>query len=361
MCSYIGCWYWCSRKFHPGSRPESGTNSPAAQHSPLASQPPSTSASPANRYPSLSPAGTATSTATGTPVSDKISELSVTEDDGDDDEEIQAQPRDEYIPSVSERHQNDAYAVLTFTSVPDSRASHKLMRGDPSSKGTGPNPNDILAPNYRNHPNYRNKNTLSTRISMLLLVLFLLSKIPLVMSMPPSSVSLTMYALNTNGFGSPMKINSACSRIAARNPNIFVFSETKSAESQIGKTQLRLPGYRILEDRGVPTKRTPKWGIIVGIANHISLRSSQLKLGNSLRGRVVAADLIIPTDYGGGDCSSPNSHIRTLQQLKRGDRKYRPILERNHQTVPIVRPRLDRDRRCKRSPQPKRKEQRTSS
>ncbi|KAJ7816163.1 hypothetical protein B0H14DRAFT_3744213 [Mycena olivaceomarginata] len=88
--------------------------------------------------------------------------------------------------------------------------------------------------------------------------------------------------------------------INARNPHAFVLSESKTNS----KTGPNLPNgdYNIFEEPGVQSDNfhTYKWGVAVGIRKNIQSAQRVAITTASLRGRVVAVDIVLPTTTGQG-------------------------------------------------------------
>ena len=67
---------------------------------------------------------------------------------------------------------------------------------------------------------------------------------------PSTSGSLSLLALNTNGFVHPMKIDATNRVIAHRNPDIIVITETKTNSPRSSK--MAYNDYQFFEERGIP-------------------------------------------------------------------------------------------------------------
>ncbi|KAJ7503894.1 hypothetical protein B0H11DRAFT_2352779 [Mycena galericulata] len=110
----------------------------------------------------------------------------------------------------------------------------------------------------------------------------------------------SMYALNMNGIGGPAKISHVNSVISLRNPHSFVITETKTNE----KLSSKLPSfeYNIFEEDAVPQShgKAHKWGVAVGIRKDVQISQRVSITEASLRGRLLAIDIIMPTDSGRG-------------------------------------------------------------
>jgi hypothetical protein len=102
-----------------------------------------------------------------------------------------------------------------------------------------------------------------------------------------------------NGIGSPGKISNVTSVISFRNPHAFVITETKTNE----KLSSKLPSfeYNIFEEAVPQTGgKSHKWGVAVGIRKDIQISQRVAVTNPSLRGRLLAIDIILPTDSGLG-------------------------------------------------------------
>ncbi|KAJ7885427.1 hypothetical protein B0H13DRAFT_1497873, partial [Mycena leptocephala] len=107
------------------------------------------------------------------------------------------------------------------------------------------------------------------------------------------------YAINMNGLGGPGKISHVNSVISQRNPHSFVITETKTNE----KLSSKLPReYNIFEEDAIPLSHAKghKWGVAVGIRKDVQISQRVQITKASLKGRVLAIDVILPTDSGRG-------------------------------------------------------------
>jgi hypothetical protein len=131
-------------------------------------------------------------------------------------------------------------------------------------------------------------------------IVLLLSVINCVHAVPHAAASLSIYALNANGLVYPGKVAAINTAIAQRAPHIFVISETKTN----ARTARNLPRqqYIIHEEVGVPSSghHIFKWGVVLGIKNGIQIMQRVSTPHPSLRGRLIAVDIVIPTDDGRG-------------------------------------------------------------
>jgi hypothetical protein len=108
-----------------------------------------------------------------------------------------------------------------------------------------------------------------------------------------------LYSLNANGMTHPVKVNHFNSVIGSRKPHVFVVNETKT-RSKISKT-LPFHDYDIYEESGEPADNHHifKWGVVVGVRKDIQVAQRVEITQRSLKGRVVAIDIILPTLDGG--------------------------------------------------------------
>ncbi|KAJ7788248.1 hypothetical protein B0H14DRAFT_3577343 [Mycena olivaceomarginata] len=114
------------------------------------------------------------------------------------------------------------------------------------------------------------------------------------------SVPFSIYALNSNGLMDSVKLHHINIAINARNPHAFVLSESKTNS----KTGPNLPNgdYNIFEEPGVQSDNfhTYKWGVAVGMRKNLQIAQRVAINSTSLRGRVVAVDIVLPTTTGQG-------------------------------------------------------------
>jgi hypothetical protein len=118
-------------------------------------------------------------------------------------------------------------------------------------------------------------------------------------SAPPSSTStFSIYALNANGLVQPVKQSSVNSIIKASGPQVFVLGETKT-KSKL-KDSLPSEDYDIYEEPGEQDEshHPVKWGIVVGVRKDIQIAQRLEIKHKSLKGRVIALDLVLPTSDG---------------------------------------------------------------
>jgi hypothetical protein len=124
------------------------------------------------------------------------------------------------------------------------------------------------------------------------------SAAPAASAMPAASLSL--FALNTNGFVHPMKIDATNRAISHRNPGIVVITKTKT--NTLGSSKMSYTDYQFFEERGTPTvgHHLFKWGVILGVKKGITV-SQRVAIDNpTLAGRLIAVDIVIPLDTGQG-------------------------------------------------------------
>jgi hypothetical protein len=118
-------------------------------------------------------------------------------------------------------------------------------------------------------------------------------------SAPPSSTAtFSIYALNANGLVQPVKLNDINSAIKAMGPQVFVLGETKTKSKLKGS--LPSKDYDIYEEPGEQdeTHHPVKWGIVVGVQKDIQIAQRLEVKHKSLKGRIIALDLVLPTSDG---------------------------------------------------------------
>ena len=139
--------------------------------------------------------------------------------------------------------------------------------------------------------------------SFLMWIIFLLTLLCLVNSaaaIPAPACSLSLYALNTNGFVHPTKIDATNRAISHRNPDIVVITETKTNSQRSAKMSYN--DYQFFEERGIPVVgyHLFKWGVILGIKKGITVSQRVPVTHSALIGRLIAANIVIPLDTGQG-------------------------------------------------------------
>ena len=133
-------------------------------------------------------------------------------------------------------------------------------------------------------------------------LLFLLcGLLPMVKAANPhsSTSNFIFYSLNANGMTNPVKVNHFNSVIGSRKPHVFVVNETKTRS----KTSKTLPShdYDIYEEPGEPADNHHifKWGVVVGVRKDVQVVQRVDVTQKSLKGRVVAVDIVLSTMDGG--------------------------------------------------------------
>jgi hypothetical protein len=137
-------------------------------------------------------------------------------------------------------------------------------------------------------------------ITWIIIVLTLFLFINHAVTIPTSESSLSLFALNTNGFVHPMKIDVTNRAISHRNPDIIVISETKT--NSTASSKMSYDNYQFLEEQGTPITghHLYKWGIILGIKKGITV-SQHITINHpALIGRLITVDIVIPLDTGQG-------------------------------------------------------------
>jgi hypothetical protein len=109
------------------------------------------------------------------------------------------------------------------------------------------------------------------RIIWILFLVWSLSLLQYAVAMSTHAHTLSIYALNANGFVSPLKIHHVSNVIHSRRPHIFVISETKTS-AKMG-TKLFTLRYNVYEETGIhcTNHHISKWGVIVGVRNDIQV------------------------------------------------------------------------------------------
>lgn len=116
---------------------------------------------------------------------------------------------------------------------------------------------------------------------------------------PLSSGMLSIYALNANGMVHEGKLTQISNVVKIRRPHIVVISETKTHD-KVGK-KLDTNDYNFFEETGIKmdNHHLYKWGVVVGIRKDIQI-AQRVETAASLKGRVVALDLVLGTKKGRG-------------------------------------------------------------
>jgi hypothetical protein len=135
-------------------------------------------------------------------------------------------------------------------------------------------------------------------IIVIIVMLILLCSIGSTAAAASSTGSPSIYALNTNGFVHPMKIDATNRAISYRNPNVVVITETKT--NSLGSSKMSYNDYQFFEERGTPVTNHHlyKWGNILGIKKGITVSQCVLVNHPALIGRLVTVDIMILTDAG---------------------------------------------------------------
>jgi hypothetical protein len=131
------------------------------------------------------------------------------------------------------------------------------------------------------------------------LVCFILA-LQLVATVPSRAPTLSIYTLNANRFVSPAKIHHINNMICSRGPHIFVISKTKTSAKMSSK--LSSLGYSVYEETAVrcTNHHISKRGIILGVHSDIQVSQPICISHPSLKGCVVAIDIVLGTDAGKG-------------------------------------------------------------
>ncbi|KAJ3831359.1 hypothetical protein F5878DRAFT_676035 [Lentinula raphanica] len=114
-----------------------------------------------------------------------------------------------------------------------------------------------------------------------------------------ASVPFRTFALNADGLGDVMKINTISNAINFIKPHAWVINKTKSSSPVLSR--LHTNNYKTFESVGLQhhSRRGPaKWGVGVGI--HSNFQCQQIPVHDDLQGRVVTVDIVIPTMSGRG-------------------------------------------------------------
>ena len=145
------------------------------------------------------------------------------------------------------------------------------------------------------------KSSSSFSFKLTLLFLILLSCFTLAATAQPNiAPPFSVYALNGNGLTHAVKMNHIKSVIQTRRPHIFVLSESKT-NSRVSSS-LPYSDYSIFEEPGVRSAEGHpyKWGLIVGVRKDIQVAQRVSVSQQSLKGRVIALDIVLTTNLGKG-------------------------------------------------------------
>jgi hypothetical protein len=138
------------------------------------------------------------------------------------------------------------------------------------------------------------RTTLSSTFLWLITFLFLASLV----QTAAAAASFSMYALNANGLVNSAKLHHINNVIQARNPHSFILTESKTNS----RTGPNLPNteYTIFEEPGVKADNHHlyKWGVALGICKGIQVAQHVQITSDSLRGRVIAVDVVLQTNNG---------------------------------------------------------------
>jgi hypothetical protein len=105
-------------------------------------------------------------------------------------------------------------------------------------------------------------------------------------------------SLNSNGLGNPMKVAAIGEMVMRVKPQVIVIGETKNVHEV--HHRLALCNYDFFESPACPTpSSTGKYGVVVGV-RHGLLHANRVEVPETLSGRAVAVDLVIPTTTGQG-------------------------------------------------------------
>lgn len=109
-------------------------------------------------------------------------------------------------------------------------------------------------------------------------------------------IPLSAFSLNANSVCDVMKCDSILTAISSLHPHMWVLSETKSFHTVAHC--IHTPKHNLWEMPGVPTalQHVAKWGVIVSVRRSVPVQC--VPTSNALDGRVIALDLLLPTDAG---------------------------------------------------------------
>jgi len=216
------------------------------------------------------------------------------------DDETDAQDQLEATNMVSSDHLSVANPLIAANiGMPDPSMKHSI--GPPHCRvrafhGVLDTLRDLTIPNSSRTTLCRSQSRTSYFVLLLILIISL-AHIAQASSHTPTS-TLSIYALNANGLVQPVKQNSINSAIRARNPQAFVLGETKT-KSKLSNS-LPYIEYDIYEESGEQDEshHPVKWGIVVGIRKDIQIAQRVDIRHRSLKGQVIALDLVLPTSDG---------------------------------------------------------------
>ena len=190
--------------------------------------------------------------------------------------------------------------IATYNDTPVSVMTAKTPVTQPKSMFCG------VLDNLRDLGEYRRSHTFSCRSpranlcpkSFLILALLVITMSILQTAhaaFPMTSMStFSIYALNANGLIQPVKLNHINNVINVRSPHAFVIGETKT-KAELNNS-LPCSEYDIYEEAGERTENHHifKWGIVMGICKDIQVAQRLEIKQKSLKGRVIALDIILP-------------------------------------------------------------------
>ncbi|KAH7904152.1 hypothetical protein BJ138DRAFT_1186017 [Hygrophoropsis aurantiaca] len=156
-------------------------------------------------------------------------------------------------------------------------------------------PTEFLNKNKRVSQVYDSVGILSfaSRSNVLSIIFLFLIMLAFVLPCVQASAPFQSFAINANGLRDVMKISAISDAISDMRPHSWVICETKS--SLPAAHRISAPEYQTFESLGVHTSaRSAKWGIIMGVRRNIA--AQVLTIDQSLSGRVLVVDVVIPTD-----------------------------------------------------------------
>ena len=135
-------------------------------------------------------------------------------------------------------------------------------------------------------------------IISIIITLILLCSINSAAATATPTGSLSLFALNTNSFVHPMKIDATNRAISHRNPDIIVITKTKTNSS--GSSKMSYNDYQFFEERGTPVTghHLYRWRTILGVKKGITVSQCMPINHPALTSRMVAVDIVIPLDSG---------------------------------------------------------------
>ena len=230
-------------------------------------------------------------------------------DEGDTSKSSQTMGDEPQIANEVSRNTSHNANTLTVTHdvIADSMKRSNVLPSHTRSvfQGVFDKLRDMNKRYHRSHLVFCRSTTANTPNFFLLLGLLIvaLSLLKMTHAMNPaaSTSTLSIYALNANGLVKPVKLNHINNAIKMRSPQAFVIGETKT-KSKLSKS-LPCLDYEIYEEDGIQAENHHifKWGIVVGVRKNSLQIVQRLQIQQqSLKGRVIAIDVILPTPNGGG-------------------------------------------------------------